>query len=106
MRYRDLDPNAARGELLADKTLRVLDVRTQPEYQCHRLPDALLLPLQELAQRLHELDRDANWLVHCEHGVRSQRACEFLAQQGFSRLANLTGGLAHWVACGLPVQKG
>ncbi|MBX3464446.1 MAG: rhodanese-like domain-containing protein [Planctomycetes bacterium] len=104
--YRDLDPAAAHNELQADPTLRILDVRTEAEYQSHRLPNAVLVPVQDLARRLHELDRDANWLVHCEHGRRSLWACDLLAQAGFARLANLRGGLAHWAGCGLPFERG
>lgn len=106
MRYRDLEPLDAQRELQADPTLRILDVRTEREYHSHRLPNATLIPVQELAQRLHELEADANWLVHCEHGRRSIFACELLAEAGFARLANLRGGLAYWHDCGLPLQSG
>ena len=76
MNYRDLEPEQAQRELQRDPTLRILDVRTEPEHRSHRLPNATLLPVQELAQRMHELDADANWLVHCEHGRRSLFACQ------------------------------
>lgn len=106
MSYRDLDPATAHQELQADPTLRILDVRTEFEYRGRRLANSVLLPVQELEQRLHELDREANWLVHCEHGSRSLWACELLAQAGFQRLANLSGGLAYWAGVGLPVEQG
>ena len=105
MAYRDLPPREAQLELQRDPSLRVLDVRTEPEHRQHRLPGAVLLPVQELAQRCHELDADANWIVCCEHGRRSVMACEFLAQAGFQKLANLRGGMAHWLGCGLPVER-
>ena len=106
MNYRDLDPAAAQQELQTDTTLRLLDVRTAPEHASHRLPNATLIPVQELDRRLAELDKNANWLVHCEHGRRSVFACEILAQAGFKRLANLRGGLAYWAGCGLPLVQG
>lgn len=106
MSYRDLDPTTAQKELQADPAMRILDVRTEEEHRSHRLPNATLLPVQELEQRLHELDREANWLVHCEHGRRSLWACELLAQAGFRRLANLSGGLAYWSGSGLPLETG
>ncbi|MBL9079560.1 MAG: rhodanese-like domain-containing protein [Planctomycetes bacterium] len=106
MSYRDLDPATAQRELHADPTLRILDVRTEGEHASHRLPQSTLIPVQELEARLGELDRDANWLVHCEHGRRSVWACEILAQAGFARLANLSGGLAWWAGCGLPLETG
>ena len=106
MSYRDLDPTDAQKELAADTTLRILDVRTPPEHHSHRLPGSVLVPVQELAQRVRELDKDANWLVHCEHGVRSRAACDILAKAGFTKLANLRGGIAHWAGCGLPFVRG
>lgn len=104
MTYRDLDPEAAHRELQADPTLRILDVRTPEEHRSHRLPRATLVPVQELQRRLADLDKDANWLVHCEHGRRSLFACEMMAQAGFTRLANLRGGLALWAGHGLPLE--
>ncbi len=106
MKYRDLTPEQADAELRGDPTLRILDVRTPQEFASHRLPNATLLPVQELDRRLHELDKEANWLVQCEHGRRSVFACEMLAQAGFTKLANLRGGLAYWASCGLPVEQG
>lgn len=106
MKYRDLDPAAAQLELQRDPNLRILDVRTEPEHASHRLPGAVLVPVQDLERRLGELDKDGTWLVHCEHGRRSLFACEMLAQAGFTRLANLRGGLAYWASCGLPLQTG
>jgi rhodanese-related sulfurtransferase len=103
MTFRDLDPEQAQREIDSDPTLQLLDVRTEAEFRSHRLPNATLVPVQDLARRLVELDPDANWLVHCEHGRRSVYACELLAQAGFSRLANLRGGLAYWLGCGLPL---
>lgn len=105
MKYRDLEPTEAQAELRADPSLRILDVRTQPEFDSHRLPNATLIPVQELEQRLAELDAGAHWLVHCEHGRRSLWACELLAQSGFRKLTNLRGGLAWWMECGLPVDS-
>lgn len=106
MTYRDLDPDAAWRELQQDPTLRLLDVRTAGEYANHRLPGATLVPIQELAQRVGELDPETNWLVHCAHGRRSVVACQMLAQAGFSKLTNLRGGLALWAGCNLPLETG
>ena len=106
MKYRDLAPAEAAAELQRDTTLRVLDVRTAPEHASHRLPNATLLPVQELDRRWRELDQDASWIVYCEHGRRSVFACEILAQAGFTKLANLRGGIANWASCGLPFEQG
>ena len=51
MDYRNLEPSDAQQELQEDPALRLLDVRTQPEHDSHRLADATLIPVQELAQQ-------------------------------------------------------
>jgi adenylyltransferase/sulfurtransferase len=74
----------------------ILDVRNPPEYQICRIPGSTLLPLPELPQRLGELDREREMVVHCKSGMRSQKAIALLRQHGFSRLSNLTGGILAW----------
>ena len=70
------------------------------------LADATRIPVQELAQRTGELDREARWFVYCEHGVRSVAACEFLTSAGFGEITNIRGGMAYWASKGLPYVQG
>jgi len=106
MTYRDLEPADAQRELERDSAIKLLDVRTQAEHDSHRLPSATLIPIQDLAERVTELDPKQRWMVYCEHGVRSVAACEFLASAGFEGLTNLRGGMANWAQAGLPFERG
>jgi rhodanese-related sulfurtransferase len=107
MPYRDLTPEEAQQILQDEPDLRLLDVRTAAEHAMHRLPDSLLVPIQEIQDRVGELDPDARWFVYCEHGRRSVMVCEFLTGQlGFNDVTNLQGGMAHWIGRGLPVERG
>lgn len=74
----------------------ILDVRNVEEYQICRIAGSRLIPLHELPQRLEELDRNVEMIVHCKSGMRSQRAVQFLKQQGFRRVKNLKGGILAW----------
>ncbi|HLQ38955.1 MAG TPA: rhodanese-like domain-containing protein [Planctomycetota bacterium] len=105
MPFHDLEPHAAQAALQRDPGLRLLDVRTLREHKSHRLPHAVLVPVQELAQRLGELDAQAKWLVYCEHGRRSVAACQILQQAGFRQVTNLAGGVANWIGAGLPIER-
>ena len=58
MPYRELSPKQAQQELQRDPSLKLLDVRTPPEYEDYRLKGCVLLPLQELPRRFRELDID------------------------------------------------
>ena len=74
----------------------ILDVREPHEYEICRLPDSILIPLGQLPARLHELNRDAEIVVHCKMGGRSAKAVEQMKQAGFTNVKNLTGGIDRW----------
>ena len=76
--------------------LQVVDVREDWELQLARLPDVLHVPMNQLPARLSELSRDAETIVMCHAGGRSLRVAHFLVNQGFTNVANLTGGIAAW----------
>jgi len=74
----------------------VLDVRTPQEYQIARIEGAVLIPLQELPDRLNELDTASTIVAQCHGGVRSAQAVHFLRQHGFAKTRNLAGGIDAW----------
>lgn len=74
----------------------VLDVRERWEVAIAALPQSLHIPLNEIPPRLKELDADSAIIVLCKVGGRSQRAAEFLVNQGFTRVSNLRGGIDAW----------
>jgi sulfur-carrier protein adenylyltransferase/sulfurtransferase len=73
----------------------LLDVREPFEYQIANL-GGTLIPQGQVPARLAEIDRERDIVVHCRSGARSQRIAEFLAQQGYTKVANLAGGILAW----------
>jgi len=73
----------------------ILDVREPWEQKIAQI-GGKLIPQNEVPQRLAEIDREREVIVHCHHGVRSQRVAEILQQAGFPRVANLAGGIGAW----------
>ena len=73
----------------------LLDVREPYEYQIANI-GGKLIPQNDVPQRLAEIDRDREVVVHCRTGGRSQRIAEFLKQSGYSNVANLAGGIHAW----------
>ena len=92
-------PEITVGELKAkldnDEDINVLDVREPHEYEVANL-GMRLIPLGELPQRLAELDRDENFVVHCKTGGRSARAVRLLQESGFQNVYNVKGGITAW----------
>ncbi len=86
----------------------VLDVRSEAEFASGHIVDARHIPLDELAERLGELNKykDKPILVNCQRGMRSAKACEILRKAEFTQVHNLQGGLDAWILAKLPVVKG
>ena len=80
-----------------DKGLPMLlvDVREPHEYEIARIHGAKLIPLAALPQRLSELDRAAEIVVHCKMGGRSAKAVKLLLEQGY-KAVNVAGGINAW----------
>jgi molybdopterin/thiamine biosynthesis adenylyltransferase/rhodanese-related sulfurtransferase len=79
----------------AGEDVQLIDVREPYEYQIANI-GAKLIPQNDVPQRLAEIDRDREVVVHCKSGGRSQRIAEFLLQQGYPRVANVAGGILAW----------
>jgi len=76
----------------------LLDVREPPEFEAARIAGAELLPLGQLEARRSEIEpwRQGRIVVFCHKGGRSARACEWLRQEGFGDVLNLSGGIDAW----------
>jgi adenylyltransferase/sulfurtransferase len=79
----------------AKEDLVIVDVREPHEYQICNL-NGVLIPLNDLPRRVHELDPSKEMVVHCRSGARSARAVGFLQQAGFAKAKNLAGGILAW----------
>lgn len=76
--------------LLADGEAILVDVRTPREFSSGRVDGAKNIPVQQLEQRLDELeDKDQAVLVYCRSGNRSSRAAQILENAGFERVYDL-----------------
>jgi glyoxylase-like metal-dependent hydrolase (beta-lactamase superfamily II)/rhodanese-related sulfurtransferase len=80
--------------------LAVLDVREPAEVESGAMQNSIHIPLGQLAARTGELNRDDLLVVHCKGGYRSSIATSLLRRDGFSQIANLTGGFDAWKAAG------
>jgi rhodanese-related sulfurtransferase len=79
----------------AGEDIFVLDVREPHEYQIANI-GGTLIPMNQVPQRLAEIDRNREIVVQCRSGARSQRVAEFLAAQGYANVKNLAGGILAW----------
>jgi hydroxyacylglutathione hydrolase len=71
----------------------VLDVRTPEEFATERIEGTRNLPLNDLNDRMRDLNPAQAYVVHCAGGYRSSMAASILKARGFERITNLSGGL-------------
>lgn len=76
---------------------QLIDVREPFESEIARIPNAKLVPLGEVVNRICEIDKEKVTVVHCKGGVRSAKAIGYLKEAGFKgKLINLKGGIGAW----------
>ena len=72
---------------------QLIDVREKHEYETRNIGGELI-PLSELEKHLPKISRDKTVVIHCQSGIRSQKAIKILQEKfGFTNLVNLTGGI-------------
>lgn len=79
----------------AGENVQLIDVREPYEYQIAQI-GGKLIPQNDVPQRLAEIDRGREVVVHCKSGGRSQRIAEFLKQSGYPNVVNVAGGITAW----------
>jgi rhodanese-related sulfurtransferase len=90
------------AQKLIDEGAQLIDVRADHEWDVGHLPGATHLPLDELAERAGEIDKDRPVLLYCRGGNRSTMAAAALAEAGYDA-AKLSEGIVGWDEAGLPL---
>jgi rhodanese-related sulfurtransferase/DNA-binding transcriptional ArsR family regulator len=107
-RQRDALEPVTRAELMRrakDGVVTVLDVRPSDEYEAGHLPQAINIPLRELARRLREIPKSREVVAYCRgpYCVLAFEAVAKLRDCGF-KARRLEDGYPEWKAAGLPVE--
>lgn len=92
----DMTVQELKERLSNGRTVTLIDVREPHEWQICHIEGAKLIPLGEVAQRVHELDTSDEIILHCKMGGRSMKALRFLHDLGFRKLKNVKGGIDAW----------
>ncbi|WP_163831939.1 molybdopterin-synthase adenylyltransferase MoeB [Spartinivicinus ruber] len=84
-------------EILNDKhSLQLVDVRELEETKISHLPSIIKIPLADLALKIDSLDKNAEIVVICKSGVRSDKAVQILLENDFHNVKSLKGGMLRW----------
>lgn len=90
---RELSQRLERGEPTV-----LVDVRQPWEFELGSIAGSKLLPLNELATRVNEIEAPSGAMIVtvCHHGVRSMHAAMFLSRSGLENVCSLAGGTDAW----------
>jgi len=83
IQWHELADELAKGKVL-------LDVRNPAELIKGKFKNSQNIPLDELRERLNELDKKIQYIVSCQSGLRSYNAERILKQEGY-QVKNLDG---------------
>ncbi|MCB0167244.1 MAG: rhodanese-like domain-containing protein [Anaerolineae bacterium] len=83
----------------------LIDVREQWEYDQGHIPGVTLIPMGEVSNRLSEIPKDKTVILSCRSGNRSGQVTDFLRNNGYDNVHNMTGGIVAWEKAGLEVEK-
>jgi len=92
----DIDVHTLNEWKESGRHFTLLDVRTPQEQAIAQIPGSRLIPVQEIPDRHHELDKNEHIVVHCHHGPRSTQVTLFLRDKGYEKVWNLSGGIHDW----------
>lgn len=88
VQWHEIDSRVADGAI-------ILDVRTDSENSAASIPGSTHIPVDSLRDRLGELPRDRELIIHCKVGQRGHTATQILRSNGFNAI-NLDGGFLTW----------
>lgn len=95
------------SEIIKDKDLQLVDVRTAKEVMTGRIAGAVNIDYfgENFKNEIAKLDKEKAIAVYCRSGNRSGRATNILKDLGFTKIYNLNGGMKAWESKKMPVVK-
>ncbi|MCL2634548.1 MAG: rhodanese-like domain-containing protein [Oscillospiraceae bacterium] len=95
--YKKITADEAKELIDSNGSVVILDVRELFEYEQSHLIDAILIPVDELSERVETelLDKNEIILVYCRSGGRSARAAQLIADMGYTNVYDF-GGILDW----------
>ena len=101
----DVDPRDVK-DWLDQGLIFLIDVREQEELVEFSIPGAVHNPMSAFDFAAVPADSDKKLVFFCAHGIRSKQVGHYLLQENkVSEAFNMTGGVAAWIAAGLPGQS-
>lgn len=99
-RQMEIEPAVVKQMLDESKNFKLVDVRSENEYQICKINGSTLIPLDVIEERkmekLNGLKKSDEIVLHCKAGVRSLKAAKALKELGFENVKSMRGGIEEW----------
>ncbi|CAM4193105.1 rhodanese domain protein [Bacillus manliponensis] len=92
---REMEVKQLEQKLLHGEPVNMIDVREVKEVAEGKIPGVMNIPLGLLQFRIHELDKEKEYIIICRSGGRSAKATQFLEEHGYKAI-NMNGGMLAW----------
>ena len=84
------------AELKQKQSVAIVDIRDEASFNAGHIEGAFHLTNGSLAQFMQDTDFEQPVVVVCYHGVSSQGAAQYIAEQGFEQVYSMDGGFEAW----------
>ncbi|HEY4304069.1 MAG TPA: molybdopterin-synthase adenylyltransferase MoeB [Gemmatimonadaceae bacterium] len=91
-----ITPRELNELLKGEHSITLIDVREPHEFNYARIDGAQLIPLGTIASAIPAIDPEADIVVYCHHGTRSEMAAHAIRDAGIAHVRNLVGGIDRW----------
>jgi len=92
----EISVTEAACRLQSGNDIKLLDVREPFEYELAHIDGSTLVTQVLVEEIIASWPKDTPIILQCHHGFRSMQAALFFQQQGFTQLANMSGGIDAW----------
>ena len=96
MKQKAISPQELKEKITEKSQFTLLDVREPEEFEICNIDGSILTPLSEFADHLDDFEKEAEYVLVCKQGSRSEEALEMMKDKGFLNLKNLDGGILKW----------
>ncbi|MEP5611519.1 MAG: rhodanese-like domain-containing protein [Cyclobacteriaceae bacterium] len=95
--YKGTVPLITTSELSGKTNTIILDTRSPEEFDISHIPGATMIDYNSFSKSdVKNLEKDAEVIVYCSVGYRSERIGEKMQKMGFTNVKNLYGGIFDW----------
>ena len=94
--FKEISVQTLNKKIKNNEQFSLIDVREHKELEISKISQAIHIPMNTIPDNLNQLSSKKTIIIMCKTGGRSAQVCEYLSNQGYSKIYNLKGGIISW----------